>query len=133
MSDDNMTFSDDLEQTDEILDRAAGEARLRDAIAALDERSQLVLQLYFFEEMNLEEIGHVMNVGAARVCQIKKVALAKLREQCGSSSLFWALDLYSGSGLATGDAPALSHRWTPAHSRLQSLGLQPTRAAAHNA
>ena len=92
-SDDNMTFSDDLEQTDEILDRAAGEARLRDAIAALDERSQLVLQLYFFEEMNLEEIGHVMNVGAARVCQLKKVALAKLRQQCGSSSLFWALDL----------------------------------------
>ena len=66
---------------------------LATSIVALDERSQLVLQLYFFEEMNLEEIGHVMNVGAARVCQIKKVALAKLREQCGSSSLFWALNL----------------------------------------
>jgi RNA polymerase sigma factor for flagellar operon FliA len=91
-ADDNMTFSDDMQQTDDVLDRAAGETRLRDAIAMLDERSQLVLQLYFFEEMNLEEIGHVMDVGAARVCQIKKAALTKLRDGCGASDMFWALD-----------------------------------------
>lgn len=91
-SDDSMTFSDDLDPTDQVLDREAGERRLRDAISLLDERSQLVLQLYFFEEMNLEEIGHVMDVGAARVCQIKKAALAKLRDGCGSSEMFWALD-----------------------------------------
>jgi RNA polymerase sigma factor for flagellar operon FliA len=29
--------------------------------------------------MNLEEIGRVLNVGAARVCQIKSAALLKLR------------------------------------------------------
>jgi RNA polymerase sigma factor for flagellar operon FliA len=91
-ADDNMTFSDDMQQTDDVLDRATGEARLRDALALLDERSQLVLQLYFFEEMNLEEIGQVMDVGAARVCQIKKAALSKLRDGCGSSEMFWALD-----------------------------------------
>ncbi len=91
-SDDSMTFCDNDQQTDEVLDRAAGETRLRDALARLDERSQLVLQLYFFEEMNLEEIGHVLDIGAARVCQIKKAALSKLRDGCGSSELFWALD-----------------------------------------
>jgi RNA polymerase sigma factor for flagellar operon FliA len=91
-ADDSMVFCDEGERHDEALDRVSGQERLRDALSALDERSQLVLQLYFFEEMNLEEIGQVMDVGAARVCQIKKAALAKLRESCGSSGCFWALD-----------------------------------------
>ena len=49
------------------------------AIGALPPREALVLQLYFVEEMNLEEIGLTLDVGAARVCQIKKAALAKVR------------------------------------------------------
>ena len=51
------------------------------AIAALPERLQLIVQLYFVEEMNLEEIGQTLDIGAARVCQIKKAALDKLREK----------------------------------------------------
>jgi len=39
-----------------------------------------VLQLYFVEEMNLDEIGQTLGVGAARVCQIKKSALDRLRK-----------------------------------------------------
>jgi RNA polymerase sigma factor for flagellar operon FliA len=43
----------------------------------------MVLQLYFVEELNLEEIGQVIGVGAARVCQIKKAALTKMRTKLG--------------------------------------------------
>jgi RNA polymerase sigma factor FliA len=38
-----------------------------------------VLQLYFIEDMNLDEIGETLGVGAARICQIKKSALDKVR------------------------------------------------------
>jgi RNA polymerase sigma factor for flagellar operon FliA len=41
--------------------------------------SGVILQLYFVEELNLDEIGQVLGVGAARVCQIKKSALTKVR------------------------------------------------------
>ena len=41
----------------------------------------MVLQLYYVEELNLDEIGEVLGVGAARVCQIKKVALDRMRGQ----------------------------------------------------
>ena len=41
----------------------------------------MVLQLYFVEEMNLEEIGQTLGVGAARICQIKKAALDKVRAE----------------------------------------------------
>jgi RNA polymerase sigma factor for flagellar operon FliA len=50
------------------------------AIAALPEREQLVIQLYYVEELNLEEIGMVLEVGAARVCQIKKSAHDRLKK-----------------------------------------------------
>ncbi|HET9511880.1 MAG TPA: sigma factor-like helix-turn-helix DNA-binding protein, partial [Sphingomonas sp.] len=37
-------------------------------------------QLYYVEELNLEEIGQVLDVGAARVCQIKKSAHDRLKK-----------------------------------------------------
>ena len=50
------------------------------AVAALPEREALVIQLYHVEELNLEEIGEVLGVGAARVCQIKSAAHGRLRK-----------------------------------------------------
>ena len=46
----------------------------------LKEREALVLQLYFVEELNLEEIAEVLSVTVGRVSQIKKSALGQLRE-----------------------------------------------------
>jgi RNA polymerase sigma factor FliA len=58
-------------------------AQLREALVAnlarLSEREAMILQLYFAEELNLDEIGETLGVGAARVCQIKKAALGKMR------------------------------------------------------
>ena len=56
---------------------------LAGAIARLPRREALVLQLYFIEELTLDEIGQTMDVGAARVCQIKKAALDRLRVKLG--------------------------------------------------
>ncbi|WP_288935215.1 RNA polymerase sigma factor FliA [uncultured Sphingomonas sp.] len=60
------------------------ESDLRDAliaaIAALPEREAMVIQLYYVEELNLEEIGQVLGVGSARVCQIKAAAHARLKK-----------------------------------------------------
>ena len=44
------------------------------------EREAMVIQLYYVEELNLEEIGQVLGVGAARVCQIKSAAHARLKK-----------------------------------------------------
>jgi RNA polymerase sigma factor for flagellar operon FliA len=46
----------------------------------LKEREALVLQLYYVEELNLEEISEVLEVTVGRVSQLKKSALAQLRE-----------------------------------------------------
>ena len=46
----------------------------------LKEREALVLQLYYVEELNLEEISEVLQVTVGRVSQLKKSALAQLRQ-----------------------------------------------------
>ena len=49
------------------------------AIATLPERLQLVIQLYFVEELNLSEIAQALQVSIPRVHQLKAQALDKLR------------------------------------------------------
>ena len=80
-SDQSMWFADVEERVDETIEREQLAGALAAHIAELPEREALVLQLYFVEEMNLEEIGQTIGVGAARVCQIKKSALDRLRKE----------------------------------------------------
>jgi RNA polymerase sigma factor for flagellar operon FliA len=49
------------------------------AIAELPEREQLVMSLYYDEELNLKEIGEVLGVSESRVCQIHGQAVIRLR------------------------------------------------------
>jgi RNA polymerase sigma factor FliA len=79
-SDQSMWFADVEDRADEVLEKESLKAALAQCITRLPEREAMVLQLYFVEEMNLEEIGATLDIGAARVCQIKKSALDKLRE-----------------------------------------------------
>lgn len=80
-SDNDMAFADEgpdslsLLEDEELRDHLAG------AIAALPERLQLVVQLYFVEELNLAEIAQVLSVSIPRVHQLKAKALDELRKE----------------------------------------------------
>lgn len=54
---------------------------LAEVIAALPEREQLVMQLYYDEELNLKEIGAVLGVSESRVSQIHGRILLKIKAQ----------------------------------------------------
>lgn len=79
-ADDQPWFADDTPDAFAQLSEAQTRDRLIAAIASLPEREQMVIQLYHVEELNLEEIGQVLGVGAARVCQIKSQAHARLKK-----------------------------------------------------
>jgi RNA polymerase sigma factor for flagellar operon FliA len=51
------------------------------AISQLPEREQLVMQLYYVEELNLKEIGEVLEVSESRISQILSSVVKKLRVQ----------------------------------------------------
>lgn len=52
---------------------------LIEAIENLPEREQILMGLYYEQELNLKEIGAVMNVSESRVCQLHSQAIARLR------------------------------------------------------
>ena len=61
------------------IDRQMLARRLTAAIGQLPERLQLVLSLYYVEELTFREIAKVLKVSEARVCQLNGEAVAKLR------------------------------------------------------
>lgn len=78
-SDADMAFADDRPDSFALLaDEEMREAVIA-AIAALPERLQLIVQLYFVEELNLAEIAEVLTVSVPRVHQLKAQALDKLK------------------------------------------------------
>ena len=52
---------------------------LAGAISGLSTREQQVLSLYYVEELNLREIGQVLEVSESRVCQLHTKAIMRLR------------------------------------------------------
>jgi RNA polymerase sigma factor for flagellar operon FliA len=54
-------------------------AQLVDAINSLPEREQMLMALYYDEELNLREIGEVLGVTESRICQLHSQAVARLR------------------------------------------------------
>lgn len=53
--------------------------RLVEAIEAIPERERLLLSLYYEQELNLREIGAVMEVSQSRVCQLHSQVISRLR------------------------------------------------------
>ena len=45
----------------------------------LPEKEQLVLVLYYYEELTLKEIGEILDVTESRVCQIHTKAILRLK------------------------------------------------------
>lgn len=54
---------------------------LVDAIKLLPEREQLVMSLYYEQDMNLKEIALVLGVTESRVCQLHSQSIARLRSK----------------------------------------------------
>ena len=52
---------------------------LRRALCDLPQREALVISLYYYEGMTLKEIGRILGVTEARVCQLHTQALLRLR------------------------------------------------------
>ena len=78
-SDADMAFRDQSADAFSVLVSQENREALIAAIADLPERLQLVIQLYFVEELNLSEIATILGVTVPRVHQLKDQALHKIR------------------------------------------------------
>lgn len=75
----NSIFADDQPSSFDMLADVQLRESVAEAVAGLPERLQLVVQLYFVEELNLSEIAETLSVSVPRVHQLKAQAIEKLQ------------------------------------------------------
>lgn len=54
---------------------------IQDILHKMSEREQLIIQLYYFEELNLKEISEILDITESRISQIIKTIIKKIRER----------------------------------------------------
>lgn len=67
------------EGPDEQCLRAEMRQQVAAAISTLGEKEQMVVSLYYKEELTMKEIAAVLQIGESRVCQIHAIAIPKIR------------------------------------------------------
>ncbi|WP_163971243.1 FliA/WhiG family RNA polymerase sigma factor [Oceanobacillus halotolerans] len=73
--------ADETNQTpEERVQQVELETELVEGIKSLNENEQMVISLFYNEELTLTEIGQVLNLTTSRISQIHKKAIVKLRE-----------------------------------------------------
>lgn len=73
-------FASENETPDKVFDRHELSAKLERAIKSLNDKEQLVLSLYYEQELTFREISNILEISESRTCQIHSTALAKVKE-----------------------------------------------------
>jgi RNA polymerase sigma factor for flagellar operon FliA len=60
---------------------------LRQLISRLPEQQRRVLALYYYEELNLRQVGEILHVSESRVSQIRSQALRRLKTEIAASEV----------------------------------------------
>jgi RNA polymerase sigma factor for flagellar operon FliA len=66
--------------------RAELKEQLAEAIGTLTKKEQLVLSLYYWEELTMREVAAVLGIARSRVSQLHSAALFKLRNSLGRAT-----------------------------------------------
>lgn len=53
---------------------------IREVLMRYDEREQMIIQLYYFEELTLKEISEVMGITESRISQIHKSVIRRIKD-----------------------------------------------------
>jgi RNA polymerase sigma factor for flagellar operon FliA len=57
---------------------------IKKVLSEYKEREQMIIQLYYFEELTLKEISEVLEITESRISQIHKSVILKIRESVGA-------------------------------------------------
>ncbi len=57
---------------------------IKKVLSTFKEREQIIIQLYYFEELTLKEISDILNITESRISQIHKSVIEKIKENVGA-------------------------------------------------
>ena len=73
------TIGDGEETPFGVIEKKIQVSQVSKSIKKLAREEQLILSLYYEEELGLKEIGKILDISESRVCQIKNRSIMKLR------------------------------------------------------
>lgn len=56
---------------------------IKEVLHGFDEREQIIIQLYYFEELTLKEISEIVNITESRISQIHKSVIRRIKDAVG--------------------------------------------------
>lgn len=74
MANPNESVEDQVEQ-DQMIEA------VKDILTTLSDREQTIIQLYYFEELNLKEISEILEISESRISQLHKKLMKQIRER----------------------------------------------------
>ena len=69
------------ENTFERVEREDLIEKITQILNEFEERDQLIVQLYYYEELSLKEIGEILQISEGRISQIHKRLMEKIRKK----------------------------------------------------
>jgi RNA polymerase sigma factor for flagellar operon FliA len=57
---------------------------IKKVLSSYKEREQMIIQLYYFEELTLKEISEILEITESRISQIHKSVILKIKESIGT-------------------------------------------------
>jgi len=57
---------------------------IKKVLSSHKEREQMIIQLYYFEELTLKEISSILNITESRISQIHKSVIQKIKDSIGA-------------------------------------------------
>jgi len=59
---------------------------IKGVLGTYSEREQMIIQLYYFEELTLKEISSILNITESRISQIHKSVIRKIQNEVGEDN-----------------------------------------------
>jgi RNA polymerase sigma factor for flagellar operon FliA len=56
---------------------------IQEVLMSFEEREQIIIQLYYFEELTLKEISEIVNITESRISQIHKSVIRRIKDAVG--------------------------------------------------
>ena len=78
---DGLTMDRDTTRPEQRIEIVELRETLAEAIEKLPEKERMVVTLYYFEELTLKEISHIMKVSESRISQLHTKAIMRMRSR----------------------------------------------------
>lgn len=80
--------SSHFDQPEKVLEQQEVKQTLMEVLETLTENERKVITLYYFEELTLKEISHILEVSESRISQLHTKALQKMKKKLGNIEFF---------------------------------------------